>query len=206
MARRSLVLIAVLAACVLGLLGCDDDDDAGATSAGTYVGEVEGSDAYIALVTDGENVSGYLSDGTPKGVDVYYWIGASAVSDGSATLVARFGEPIVGEAEFADDEVSGQVVLHDLGGKRVAFTAELASGEAGLYSAAARRAPGEHALAEAGWILAADGSQRGAVGFTIPNAPPRLRPVPLIDATTDIVPIHGVGTMSVSQITDPFGI
>jgi hypothetical protein len=52
----------------------DDQTSNGPASApeGTFVGTIEGTDAYIALVSNGEEVAGFACDGTPKAVDVYF--------------------------------------------------------------------------------------------------------------------------------------
>lgn len=67
--------------------GCGDDDGGARAgpAEGTFVGKVEGSDAYIALVTDGTELTGYVCDGEQVSV----WFGEPDLQDGRAELVSR---------------------------------------------------------------------------------------------------------------------
>lgn len=165
--RWRLLLVALLAVLVV-LAGCGDDDgEAGqpappersAAPKGTFVGKVEGTDAYLALVSDGKRVLGYVCDSKR----ISTWIAVASVRDGKAKLNSRRADAL-GEATFSADGVSGELTV---GGERRSFSAQPASGEAGLYRAAhvKRRdnklSEGE---VEAGWVVLPDGSQRGGVG------------------------------------------
>ncbi len=191
---RRVLLSIVLVAASAALVACGDDDEDGgqarenrpAVSKGTFVGKVGGTDAYVALVSDGKRVIGYVCDSKR----VSSWIDVSTVRDGKAMLISRAGDPL-GEATVSADGVSGEVTV---GGERRSFSAARASGEAGLYRAArAVRKDGELRAGEVevGWVVLADGSQRGVFGVgtktgtPMVNAAPRLAP----NATNVSVPI-----------------
>lgn len=174
LARRIVGLVAAAAL----LAGCGDDSDSDSTSttsdsqpptAGVFVGAIEGTNAYIALVTDGERLSGgYLSDSK----DLSTWLSPADLPDGPAELTARRGEA-VGEASFSGDSASGEVALAS--GSR-SFSAALATGKAGLYRTDSGKA-GAEGYSETGWIVLPDGSVRArtninaAEGFETEPAP-----------------------------------
>jgi hypothetical protein len=173
-------LVSALAALLLStgmVAACGGDDDDAADSAaapeGSFVGAVEGSDAYVAVVSNGEEVvAGYLCDGRK----VSTWIDRVPVEDGEAELVDRQGQRI-GEVTLDSDSASGEI---DVDGETLAFSAERAEGEAGLYREAIGTL-GKPGSSETGWIVLADGSVRGATtkfidsesDFIVEPAPPR---------------------------------
>jgi hypothetical protein len=162
--RRGLSIAALVALSLVAAVGCGDDDDDGAGAeaapAGIFVGTVEGTDAYIGIKSDGEEVGGYLCNGK-RGVSedelVSVWLDESDLADGEAELTTREGEA-VGSVTVTDAGVSGEV---EIDGESHPFSAEPASGETGIYREA-RGAPGEPGSREKGWIVLADGSVRGA--------------------------------------------
>jgi len=169
MHRWSLRIAAVLATLALALIGtgCGDDDDdggggektaeSGQVEAGTYVGKVDGSNAYVALVTDGKTVDGYICDAK----EISTWIGEDKLSDGGSVALSSRKGVLLGEATFEGDEATGKFVID---GKPHDFSAEPASGEAGLYHTA-KGTQGKLGFVESGLIVLADGSQRGATNF-----------------------------------------
>jgi hypothetical protein len=128
---------------------------------GTFVGTVEGTDAYIALVSEGNVTTGYVCDGTPKAVKVYFWLDNAEITDGSAELASRQGDPL-GEPSFADDQASGEV---EIDGQPHSFTAEAATGDAGLYRPI-KGETGQKGTVESGWIILNDG-----LGICPPEGP-----------------------------------
>jgi hypothetical protein len=169
--RRRLAWAVALSAAVV-LTGCGDDagssgDPTPAEQSmelkGTFVGKVGGTDAYVALVSDGTRVLGYLCDSK----QLSRWIAVAPIRDGAASLSSRAGDDL-GEAMISAGRVSGTVTIS---GEQHAFRAEPASGDAGLYRAAridqedGKLSEGE---LEAGWIVLPDGTQRGGtnVGTT----------------------------------------
>src|ERR1700737_4561654 len=57
---------------------------------GTFAGKVEGTGAYIALVSDGRRGGGYICDNSSASK----WTVLSIVTSGRATLRARTGETL----------------------------------------------------------------------------------------------------------------
>jgi hypothetical protein len=148
---------------VLGSVGvaCSSNKPAasGGVKAGFYVGKVSGTDAYIAVATDAKIVAGYLCDGKQLST----WFGHPAVSGGQAALTSRAGASL-GSVRFSGTVATGVVSVN---GSSHAFSAELATGTAGLYreTSGTKDKPG---YKETGWIVLADGSIRGATNFTDP--------------------------------------
>jgi hypothetical protein len=180
--RLGLAALVVLAMALM-TAACGGDEEKGAT----LVGRVEGSDAYIALVSDGERVGGYLCDG--QGVS--HWLAPTAVEYGRAELRSRQGE-VLGTATVTDDRASGQVRL---GGRTFAFGAVLATGSAGLYRA---EAPGR---ALAGWVVLDDASQRGSVRFIDSEGDLLVEPAPELAGNAKSVTLGPAGSAAVTEVT-----
>jgi hypothetical protein len=142
---------------------------AGAVTPGVYVGQVQGGEDSIALVTDGNRLSGaYLC--IPQSTS--QWIRPVSFTSGKAALIARRGVTL-GSASFSGDNATGMV---DAGGQR-SFTAQVSSGDSGLYRTVSGTAnkPG---FRETGWIVLPDGSVCGGTnsitssgGFQSTQAP-----------------------------------
>jgi hypothetical protein len=139
------------------LAGCGGGDEGGGGApppAGVYVAKVGNTEAEIALVTDGERLSGaYLCNEKT----VSQWIGEAPLEDGKAELVARRGVSL-GEASFDGDTASGDVTV--AGGPQ-SFSAELAKGKAGVYRTTSGKA-GAPGFSETGWIVLPDGTVCGS--------------------------------------------
>ena len=188
---------AVALAAAVVLAGCGDDGGSSSSTPtrakpaaqlkGAFVGEVDGTDAYLALVSDGTRVLGYVCDSKK----LSRWIDVAAIRDGAARLSARDGDDL-GEAMLSAGRVSGTITID---GEQHTFRAEPASGEAGLYRAArVDREDGKlvEGEVEAGWIVLPDGTQRGAtnVGTTstvLVKSAPRLT----LSATTVNINVSG---------------
>jgi len=124
-----------------------------------FVGKVEGTDASIALVTDGQRLTGaYLC--IPHGGTS--WISPAPLVDGKSELVAR-RRVTIGEASFVGDRATGEVTV--AGGSR-SFNHELATGKAGLYHRASVTAD-EPGSTETGWIVLLNGSICGITNSII---------------------------------------
>jgi hypothetical protein len=160
MLLTALVAISVLLAGCFG--GGDNDTTTGAPSAaggggaatpGVYVGQVQGTDDSIALVTDGQRLTGaYLC--IPKATS--QWVRPAPLQNGQAALVARRGI-VLGSAKFAGDTATGTV---NAGGQN-SFSAKVATGDAGLYrvtSGSANKPP----FSETGWVVLPDGNTCGS--------------------------------------------
>jgi hypothetical protein len=166
--RKALGLTAAVAlgAGTLLAAGCGDDDDEGgdgggaAAPAGIFVGTVEGTGAYIGIKSDGETVGGYLCNGKQGLADdeiFSVWIDETEVSDGEAELVARTGDAI-GSVTVSKQGAEGEI---DFEGESYAFSAEPASGKAGIYRDAEGEL-GQPGSFETGAVVLEDGSFRGA--------------------------------------------
>lgn len=150
MLRRLLVAIAV-AAPVAVLTACAGPDP---ETGRVFVGAVPGTEAYLAVVTGADGAAaGYLCDGEAVGALL-----SGTVADGAVRLQgARAGGGFELTGRVADDAVTGTVMLD---GVPRDFRAEPAVGDAGLYLGTSAGGAGGP---WAGWVVLADGSQRGAV-------------------------------------------
>ena len=167
--------------------GCDDDGGGRETAgpepiAGTFVGTVDGSDAYVAVVAgpDGD-VRAYVTDGASS-VD---WL--DGFLEGPRDTSARLGNDggAVLEVAFTGRSVSGAFARP--GEDPRSFTAAAADEPAGLYRAAESFADGDYV---AGWIVLPDGSQRGAIRrYETPLPPGSVDPTTFtVDTKTFTVP------------------
>jgi hypothetical protein len=219
-----------LAAALVGLLmfascgGGDDNDsaDTGSTPAapaakGVFVGKAGDSGAYVALVSDGKEVTGYVCNGTAetKATDLaWVWLKPTSVAAGKATLENRKGET-VGTVSFADGAASGNVTV---AGQEESYSAELAKGDAGLYRATKGEWDTPGSL-EAGWIVLADGTQRGALGTYgkegadagggasqavrfVSHLPVILESVPSLNTAVHSINLGAAGSVPVQSITN----
>jgi hypothetical protein len=191
-ARRVLsrrVLAAVTAALLIGFAGGCGDGDEPADSAPlpqrVFVGTVSGSNAFIAIVTGGNLASAFVCDGK-NGIWALF---EATESDATLDLRSKSGATLAGDV--TDDKVNGTLTLD---GTPLRFTAEPASGEAGLYLAEAESKTDTKRL-RAGWIVLDGGEQRGAaqLGSTI-SAVPRL------DVAAGSVTVPGAGSLSPTRV------
>lgn len=177
-----LVALVVAVGIIVSAGGSDADD---VKSAETYVGQVEGSDAYIAISRDGRKIGGYLcDDGT-----VSRWLKYTWLEKGHAPLIAGTTGEELGSVRIAGGTATGMIRVGD---QDLPFRAERvrAGGDAGLYFAIAKQ---EDRLLVGGWILHPDGTQRGAISRlnmrTLSPLPPS--PAPTLDPRSPTVEIGG---------------
>lgn len=200
--NRFMALWGVLAALVVAAVGCGGagggsqaQDAAAAGGEGVFVGAVEGSDTYLALISDGEQVTGYLCDSD----QISRWLDSTEIDDDTVELVTRDGE-VLGTAQLTDDGgVEGEI---DLDGATRAFDLEPASGEGGLYRATVEG--GGQLGAEAGWIVLADGAQRGATNqFVQSGVDIAVEPAPALDPAAPTVQL-GAASAPAHKLTPGF--
>ena len=168
---------------VLVACGGGSDDGAGpapAASVRTYVGTAQGTAAFVAVVVDGSRALAYVCDGVPgdpvgTAPTVQAWFNGS--SDGTAVNVTQAAGQL--QLRLTDGDMTGTLTL--AGGRALPVSGRVVAGDAGLYRA---EAAGTGAKAVAGWILAADGQQRGGVG-----------------GEGSLPPLSGVKVLSLSQPT-----
>jgi hypothetical protein len=163
------------------------------TPTGTWVARVEDSDAYVAVVVgkgDGDRrrpAAVYVCDGA----QLAEWFSGSTrrarlylSSETGSAVVARITKP----------KVTGTVTLGD--GTRLPFEARRAKGDAGLYRAEKTVGAAEYL---GGWVVLADGTQRGAVRTVT-----AVVANPLIDPDNDFtVTVPNVGNLRPRQFVDP---
>lgn len=162
--------IALVLAAVALLAGCSSDgsDEAALTPASaadthTYVGRAAGSEALIGIVVDGKRVLAYVCDGVPgepvgSTPTLQAWFNGE--SNGASVDVSQPAGRL--QLQLTDSSMSGTVTLSD--GRVLPVTGETTTGDAGLYRA---ETAGPGGPAVAGWILGADGTQRGGVGGSL---------------------------------------
>lgn len=122
------------------------------TPSGSFVGKVDGSDAFISVVVhaNGE-VTAYVCDGA----DISEWFKGTA--DGSSLdLTNANGASLT--ATLSANSASG--TFTPAGDSALNFSAEIASEPAGLYRADLTY---ENTAYVGGWIVLPDGDQRGSI-------------------------------------------
>lgn len=135
---------------LLGLVACGRDQNA--APAGTFVGVVDGTDAFIALVPQENNaVIAYVCDGQT----ISTWFRGER-SENEIDLTAANGAQL--QASLETDTATGNFTLPD--GQVHTFTAQLATDSAGLYRAEETIDGTDYV---GGWIILNDGDQRGAI-------------------------------------------
>jgi hypothetical protein len=147
------VTAALALASLCGLPGCADKTAISTTAAlaprGTFVGKVSGTDAYIAIVNDGSEVSAYICDGKKIGE----WFHGTPGQE----IKLRSADGTELDATITADGVAGTVRLAS--DAPVDFDAKPATGAGGLYRTQADYGDGKALLA--GWIVLPSGDQRG---------------------------------------------
>lgn len=156
--KKNLVVIGLLAVAAAVLAGCGSSGSSTNGAARSYVGRAEGTNAFVAVVADGAHVLAYVCDGVPadpvgSAPTVQEWFNGS--SDGRTVdlrqSTARLQLTLTGTA------MTGRVTL---AGQTFPVAGAVASGDAGLYRT---ETSGGTGTAVAGWILSADGMQRGGL-------------------------------------------
>ena len=151
--------------------GCGGNGSGGSegNSGTSYVGPVEGTEALIGLVSDGETVAGHVTDGG----SIVVWLGPSPVNEGLGELKARDTGDFEGAVEFYDGGVRGEVQID---GAPFSFDAVVAEGDAGIYW-------DDEDQVDAAWLVSNEGEVKGPGGAarqgqkrTDPNAPPFQAP------------------------------
>lgn len=182
--RRSSVRLAV-ALLALALAGCGGDDD-GPRLADQWAGEVEGTNAYISVFTlDDGQAGAYLADGNGIAALVL------GTRDGDKLALPANEDGVAVEASVSGSTVSGVAVVN---GREHAFSADSASGEAGWYRA--RTEVGGDPVA-AGYILLADGSQRGAV-----RRAGEVVATPHFDPAAPEIQLDGIGRLEILPVAE----
>jgi hypothetical protein len=141
----------------VAVVACGDDDSGSTDDALAnqgWVGHVDDSDAFVAAVVGDGQVVAYVCDGD---ADIVEWFAGDVESDQLFSLVASSGAVIT--AEVDGGRWVGSVTLS--GGTTHSFTAEIATGDAGLYRVRSDEAESDGI--EAGWVVDNAGDVRGSL-------------------------------------------
>lgn len=158
---RTLLLIAVLLTAGCGSNSADAPPETPPTSVSrSYVGVATGTAAFVAVVVDGSRALAYACDGVPAEPTgtvptVQAWW--NGTSDGRTVDVQQPAGRL--RVQLTATDMTGTLTLAD--GRGIPVTGKAVTADAGLYRAEAADAGNK---AVAGWILAANGEQRGGVG------------------------------------------
>jgi hypothetical protein len=136
----------------------------------SFVGKVQGTNAFIAVVSLRGQVLAYVCDGTADGVTISKWF-KGTLKDGQLNAKANDGSPLTGTLNA--NALNGTV---SLAGASRSFTSAEAASPAGLFmtttgtsafiDAFENNLPFDDLLldfGELGWIVLPDGSQHGAL-------------------------------------------
>jgi len=124
----------------------------------TYVGTVDGTDAYIGIVVGKQGAFGYVCDGD----QITHWV-TGTLKKGTVTLAGVTGASVV--AKLSGTTLKGSVLFPDL--SEHTFVATRARGKAGLQRQEKTAGGTRYA---AGWVVFADRSFRGQVTVAAPIA------------------------------------
>lgn len=183
---------------VLGACGSSGSDDtagpAPSATTRTFVGSAQGTAAFVAVVVDGSRALAYVCDGVPGDPEgtaptVQAWFNGS--SDGTAVNVTQPAGQL--QLRLTETEMSGTLTLTD--GRALPVTGRTVAGDAGLYRA---EATGAGAKAVAGWILTADGQQRGGVAGE--GSLPRLSGTRALNLSQPTFSPQGLATARIAKV------
>ena len=187
------VALVVLVACG----GGGSDETAGpapAATTRTYVGSAQGTAAFVAVVVDGSRVLAYVCDGVPgdpvgTAPTVQAWF--NGPSDGAVVNVTQAAGQL--QLRLTETDMTGTLTLSDR--RALPVTGRTVAGDAGLYRA---EATGSGAKAVAGWILAADGQQRGGVGGE--GSLPNLSGAKVLNLSQPTFSLQGLATARIAKV------
>ncbi|MEA3214802.1 MAG: hypothetical protein QOJ19_958 [Acidimicrobiia bacterium] len=171
---RAMIGILILAALVTSACGSEyaginHEPTTSAPSqapADSYVGAVEGTDAYVALLVAHDGSAGaYVCDGTADRPAAVAAPLVGRISNGALDLQPAKGVAVSGA--LSGSNVSGEI---SMAGTSHPFLASRAAPPAGLYQASDNDSGGHRAR----WVVLADGTYRGALfqGGGLTPAPP----------------------------------
>lgn len=190
----SLLGVALVALAACGGGSDETADPAPAPAARTYVGTAQGTAAFVAVVFDGSRALAYVCDGVPGDPSgtvptVQAWFNAS--SDGAVVDATQPAGQL--QLRLTETEMTGTLTL--AGGRALPVTGRTVAGDAGLYRA---EAAGAGAKAVGGWILAADGQQRGGVGGE--GSLPKLSGTRTLNLTQPTFSLQGLATARIAKV------
>ncbi len=161
----------------------------GTPISGSFVGATEGSESFVAVITNGETVMGYVCDSTTTAE----WFTGTAARDsidltsaGSIGLVAQRG---------TGDTLDGTVTTADGTESSFSTTRVDIDGMVGGLCRGTLQVDG--VTYTGGWIVLPDGQQRGAITGDDGS---KLFNVPDIDPENMRVNVPGLGTFNASAV------
>ena len=157
-------------------------------STGNFVGQINNSEIFIAIVTTGNEVLAYVCDG----IRVAEWFRGPMTEGGWLELTSKKGWKL--RASVSKYSAIGSLILEN--NKRMIFMAEPTKDKAGLYRAEKVM---EDIKYVGGWIVNSNGEQRGAVvgGGTFQAVPD----ISMEDLQTEVVEM---GTFVTEFITPSY--
>jgi len=170
---------------------------ASSTHPGQFVGKVTGTRAFVAVVVADGRVRAYVCDGDGHTIHLYAWFtgrGAGSFDLTGGSVADSHRDRLTGAVR------GGAVVgrLTDAAGKSFSYGAEPATGRAGLFRADGKL--GGKRVTGGGWIVLADGHERGGI-----LRPRTLTPIPIPNpsiSSGSTVSVSG-GTLTAQRITSP---
>ncbi len=195
-ASAALLVVAVglLVACTSST---SNETSAEPTAAGvrSYVGTAEGTEAFVSVVVDGSRALAYVCDGVPAdpaGTTPSIQVWFNGPSDGGAVDVQAPGGRL--ELQLTGTDMTGTLTLP--GGRTLSVSGRTVDGDAGLYRADASGAEG---AAVGGWILAADGQQRG--GAAVENGgTSKISGVRVLSLSQPTFSVQGLATARIAKV------
>jgi len=169
------------------------------THPGQFVGKVTGTRAFVAVVVADGRLRAYVCDGDGLTIHLYAWF----TGRGTGSFDLTGGAVAGAHPDRLTGTVQGGAVVGrftDARGKSFSYRAGPAIGRAGLFRAKGKL--GGKRVTGGGWIVLADGQERG--GILRPHA---LTPIPIPIPNPSIssgstVSVRG-GTLTAQRITTP---
>jgi hypothetical protein len=191
--EQRLIALGIMVAIVLA--GCSASTSTVATEPSIeFVGRVSGLDAFVGIVTRGSDVAAYVCDGAGTTISVADWF-TGKVTRGGFDLALDGGRRLTGTIN-PDGVIVG--ILRTSAGDTFVYQAPRASGAARLVRADGTLANVGYTV---GWIVLADGEQRGGVQSR--GTKPALYPAPPAPSTrVQTLAIPNLGTVAVSNLSD----
>ena len=150
------LICSFVAVMLIGLVACGGGGG-GDDSADRFAGKLEGTDAFVFVLHDGDRFNAYVCDGKNEKASLVEWFSGTVGNSGAISGTSGNGVSL--SAVIAgDSSVAGTVTFKN--GEIHNFLIPPVTGEFGLYRGVLKEANG---TLEGGWILLPDGSQRGAV-------------------------------------------
>jgi len=190
-ARRGLAGVLVMLG--LAAVACGSSSSTSSPAVRTYVGSAQGTSAFVAVVVDGSRALAYVCDGVPAdpvgtSPTVQAWF--NGTSDGKTVDVAQGGSRL--QLKLNARDMTGTLTLAD--GRSLPLAGALAAGDAGLYRA---ETTGSGGKAVGGWILSANGEQRGGVGSVNLST---LSGTSLLKLSQPVFSLQGLATAQISKV------